>query len=190
MSATFDLRSEVRAVLNDTSLSDPGDIADKVAEQIPARSLRRVLRHVLRSYVRQVISQERTKFSGPSQLRHESHRRQRRIPSRAHDLRAWRAVYGGGHYVHGTLGFRCQEAIVAALVLPPVIPALVADAGTKPPEWVPGSAAKVWRHGVLWWVLTDLSSKLAVAYQQATVYPSVAALVDAFPMTDFNKEQA
>lgn len=57
---SYDLRADVKAILDETSLADPGEIADKVAESIPPRALRDALHVTLRSYVRQVISESRT----------------------------------------------------------------------------------------------------------------------------------
>lgn len=56
----YDLRADVRAVLETSDLVDPGDIADKVAESIPARSVRAALRVTMRAYVRQVMRESRT----------------------------------------------------------------------------------------------------------------------------------
>jgi hypothetical protein len=48
----FDISAAVRNILDETDLTDPGDIAAKVAEQIPARQLREVVAYLLRSHVR------------------------------------------------------------------------------------------------------------------------------------------
>jgi len=61
----YDLRAEIRNVLDTTDLTDPGDIADKVAKSIPAKALRDVVRMMLRSYVRQVNNERRT-YSPPN----------------------------------------------------------------------------------------------------------------------------
>lgn len=58
--STYDLRADVRAVLDSSNLTDPGEIADKVAESIPASALRAALHVTLRSYVRQVMAETRT----------------------------------------------------------------------------------------------------------------------------------
>ena len=50
--SAYDIRAAVRAVIDETDLTDPGDIADKVAEQIPAKALRVVVTALLRDYVR------------------------------------------------------------------------------------------------------------------------------------------
>jgi hypothetical protein len=63
--STYDLRADIKAVLSDSSLTDPGEIADKVAESIPTRALRSALRVTLRSYVRQVMAEGRT-YSPPN----------------------------------------------------------------------------------------------------------------------------
>jgi len=63
--STYDLRADVKAVLESTSLTDPGEVADKVAESIPAKSLRSALRVTLRAYVRQVMAESRT-LSAPN----------------------------------------------------------------------------------------------------------------------------
>lgn len=56
---TYDLRADIRRVLDATSLVDPGEVADKVAESIPAKALRAALRVTLRSYVRVVMNEQR-----------------------------------------------------------------------------------------------------------------------------------
>lgn len=56
---TYDLNAEIREILDTTSLSDPGEIADRVAESIPSRNLRDVLRVTLRSHVRTVVRYRR-----------------------------------------------------------------------------------------------------------------------------------
>jgi hypothetical protein len=56
----YNLRTDVKSVLASTSLTDPGEVADKVAESMPANALRAALRVTLRSYVRQIMSEERT----------------------------------------------------------------------------------------------------------------------------------
>lgn len=52
MSRDFDVRAAVRAVMAETDLAEPSDIAAKVAESIPAKQLRAVVAVVLRDYVR------------------------------------------------------------------------------------------------------------------------------------------
>jgi len=61
----YDLRADIKTVLDSTSLTDPGEIADKVAESVPARALRAAFRVTLRAYVRQVMAERRT-FSDPN----------------------------------------------------------------------------------------------------------------------------
>lgn len=69
----YDLRADVKSVLNSTSLTDPGEIADKVAESVPARSLRAALRLTLRAYVRQIMAEQRSpSFSGSGHTRHDT----------------------------------------------------------------------------------------------------------------------
>lgn len=64
----YNLLADVTAVLHGTSLCDPGEIADKVAESVPSRMLRHCLRMTLRQYVASVMRQERdTNSSGSSQ---------------------------------------------------------------------------------------------------------------------------
>lgn len=48
----FDIRAAIREVVETSDLTDPGEIATKVAEQVPAKALRGVLVDVLRDYVR------------------------------------------------------------------------------------------------------------------------------------------
>jgi hypothetical protein len=57
--STYDLRAHVVAVLDETSLTDPGEIADKVLEGIPAKHLRAALAVTLRAYVRSVNAHRR-----------------------------------------------------------------------------------------------------------------------------------
>lgn len=63
--SAYDLRAAVKHVLATSSLTDPGEIADKVAESIPAKSLRAVVREMLRAYVRQINNEGRT-YSPPN----------------------------------------------------------------------------------------------------------------------------
>lgn len=72
---SFDLRAEVRHVLDTTSLADPGDVADKVVESVPAVELRRALRATLRALVREVMRHDRaaTLDSPSSQTAHDTH---------------------------------------------------------------------------------------------------------------------
>jgi hypothetical protein len=57
---SYDLRADIRAILDGTDLVDPGEIADRVAAEIPASKIRAALRVTLRGYVRQVIAETRT----------------------------------------------------------------------------------------------------------------------------------
>jgi len=61
----YDLRADIKAILSGTSLTDPGDVADKVAESVPVKALRAALRVTLRAYVRQIMAEERT-LSAPN----------------------------------------------------------------------------------------------------------------------------
>lgn len=56
---TYDLRAAVLEVLDTSDLADLGDIAAKVAENIPARELRAALAESLRIYVQQINTQRR-----------------------------------------------------------------------------------------------------------------------------------
>lgn len=75
--ADYNLRADVKTVLDTTSITDPGEIADKVAESVPAKELRAALRVTLRAYVRYMMAQSRTNnpplFSGSGQSRNDSH---------------------------------------------------------------------------------------------------------------------
>lgn len=53
------LREQILAVLRETSITDPGEIASKISEQIPDDLLRDALAVTLRAYVREVIRSER-----------------------------------------------------------------------------------------------------------------------------------
>lgn len=55
----FDIREAVRAVIEETDLTAPEEIAAKVAEGVPARQLRPVLSWVLRDYVRVELGRDR-----------------------------------------------------------------------------------------------------------------------------------
>lgn len=48
----YDVRAAIREVVEHSDLSDPGEIAAKVAENVPAKVLRTVFTDVLREYVR------------------------------------------------------------------------------------------------------------------------------------------
>lgn len=61
----FDIRTAVRAVMDETDLTSPEEIAAKVAESVPQRDLRRVLATVLREYVRVEIGRARMHTSQP-----------------------------------------------------------------------------------------------------------------------------
>jgi hypothetical protein len=56
----FDIRAAIREVVDSSDLTDPGEIAAKVAEQVPAPKLRHVLAMVLRDYVRVELHRYRT----------------------------------------------------------------------------------------------------------------------------------
>lgn len=71
----YDLRAEIKSVLDSTSLADPGAIADKVAESIPSHALRAALRVTLRSHVRQVIRESRPRSAPDFQPSGSGHRR-------------------------------------------------------------------------------------------------------------------
>lgn len=57
--STFNLSDEVKAILHSTSISDPSEIALKVAESVPEHMLRECLRVTMREYVTGVIRFER-----------------------------------------------------------------------------------------------------------------------------------
>lgn len=66
----FDIRAAIRNVVEESNLSDPGDIAAKVIDQIPGRDLRAVLTVVLREYVRtQLHSFERWRAPDPEPVK-------------------------------------------------------------------------------------------------------------------------
>lgn len=71
IASTFSIRSAVRAVIDDTDLASPEEIAAKVAESIPAKELRAVVAVVLRDYVRIQLHQGRlsTSFVSPSDVK-------------------------------------------------------------------------------------------------------------------------
>ncbi len=57
--AEFDLREAVHAVVNDTDLASPREIAAKVAENVPQRHLRAALADALVDYVRDELGRMR-----------------------------------------------------------------------------------------------------------------------------------
>ena len=61
----FILRTLVREVLRDSTIADPGTIADEVLRRIPRGAMRSALQQALRLYVRQVISEERISRANP-----------------------------------------------------------------------------------------------------------------------------
>lgn len=65
--ARFDLRDAVLDVLDNSSLADPGEIAEKVLHAIPTENLRAALAETLRAYVREVIRQQRNELPGGHQ---------------------------------------------------------------------------------------------------------------------------
>lgn len=52
MTVDFDIRQAVRAVIDETDLASPDEIADKVVGNVPTSQLRRVVRVLLRDFVR------------------------------------------------------------------------------------------------------------------------------------------
>jgi hypothetical protein len=85
----FDLRTAVRAVIDETDLTDPGDIAAKVAEQIPAKILRAVVVSLLRDYVRVVF------HSYPPMRGGENHSRPKPVASPSAKVSAIRRAAPG-----------------------------------------------------------------------------------------------
>lgn len=61
----YDLRAEVRSVLDDGSLRSPAEIATKIAGDIPSRALRDVVRATLPGFVAQMVREHRT-YSPPN----------------------------------------------------------------------------------------------------------------------------
>lgn len=59
MVTPYDLRAAVASVLDTSDLTTPGDIALKVAENMPDEEIRGVLTEILPSYVRDMIAQRR-----------------------------------------------------------------------------------------------------------------------------------
>lgn len=55
----FDLSTQVQQIISETSLSDPGDIAEKLLENMSAEQLRSVALGLLRTWVRMRIQQFR-----------------------------------------------------------------------------------------------------------------------------------
>lgn len=54
MSSQYNLHDAVASVLDTTNLTEPAEIAAKVAENVPSRELRRVVGELLPAYVREV----------------------------------------------------------------------------------------------------------------------------------------
>lgn len=57
------IRKTVRAVIDETDLTTPEEIAAKVAESVPARQLRAVLAEVLQEYVRSELGRQERRSS-------------------------------------------------------------------------------------------------------------------------------
>jgi len=55
----YDLRADIKAVIAETGWVDPGEIAAKVCENVPAKSLRAALREMARDYVRRIQAEDR-----------------------------------------------------------------------------------------------------------------------------------
>jgi hypothetical protein len=64
--SAYDIRAAVRAVMDETDLTSPEEIAAKVAESVPAKSLRAVLATVLRDYVRIELGRDRSPVLRPA----------------------------------------------------------------------------------------------------------------------------
>lgn len=62
----FDIRKAVRAVMDETDLTAPEEVAAKVVESIPANRLRSVLTFVLRDYVRLEFGRARMNGNAPA----------------------------------------------------------------------------------------------------------------------------
>lgn len=60
----LNLRHMVREVLRDSTIADPGQVADEVMRRIPRGALKVALAQTLRLFVRQVISEERIGNNG------------------------------------------------------------------------------------------------------------------------------
>lgn len=56
---SFNLRSLVREVAANSTLRDPGALAEEVAKHIPAEHVAEALRQCLRVFVRQIVSEDR-----------------------------------------------------------------------------------------------------------------------------------
>lgn len=67
--SAYNLRAEVRHMLDSTSITDPGEIADKVLESMPEECLRDSLRETLRAYVRAVNAETRPSGVAASAVR-------------------------------------------------------------------------------------------------------------------------
>lgn len=65
----FDIRKAVRAVMDETDLTAPEEVAAKVVESIPANRLRSVLTVVLRDYVRMEFGRARMNGAAPKPAR-------------------------------------------------------------------------------------------------------------------------
>lgn len=61
---SFNLRGEVRHILDTTDLTDPGEIAEKVFSGIPSGAFEDVVRVTLRPFVADVMGSERRRSAG------------------------------------------------------------------------------------------------------------------------------
>lgn len=66
----YDLRAELRNILDTTDLTDPGEITDKVIATIPPDALVDVLRQVLRPYVQNFLGTDRLRLIQSSSSDH------------------------------------------------------------------------------------------------------------------------
>lgn len=64
--ATFSLRAEIKKVVDETDLTDPRDIAAKVAENVPAKLLRDALAQALPELVRVELTRARSGQPAPT----------------------------------------------------------------------------------------------------------------------------
>jgi len=61
----YDLRSELAAFIDDTSMANPHDIAAKFAEKVPQKHLRSALQQALGQYTRVMVDNRRASNSNP-----------------------------------------------------------------------------------------------------------------------------
>lgn len=85
----FDIRKAVLAVIDETDLATPEEIAAKVAESVPGRELRSVLAFVLRDFVRVELGRGRMASRAPERSTSAKPQRSAKVASIRDYGRRW-----------------------------------------------------------------------------------------------------